>query len=191
MLSFRRSRTGTRPQVPKAMQSMQQQAQDERSQHRQSLIDAVQKSRHDLRRAEADIFAKSAPIETRLTALRSEVQELEARLEPLARERLHAIGICDAEVSEFVDELKQEAFSEIFKFQHIVEETREQVRHGWRCDEIFGSVVSQSRIVGALEELLKAYREADRVAREVADIPDALAAIRERLRQSGIRLIDA
>jgi hypothetical protein len=40
-----------------------------------------------------------------------------------------------------------------------------------------------------LAELLEAYNEAGRIARESAEVPRALDEVRERIRQSGIELI--
>jgi DNA repair exonuclease SbcCD ATPase subunit len=191
MFGRSRSRAASAPQVSTGMLALQQEAQDERAQHRQALIDRIEKFRRDLRRAEADIFTKSAPIEKRLTALRSELAELESQLEPLARDRLHAMGVADREIGALVDDLKKDAAPEVSKFQAAVEKTREHARHGWRHPEIFHSagVVSQIRVVSALAELLEAYNEAGRIARESAEVPRALDEVRERIRQSGIELI--
>ena len=188
MLSFRRKV----PVVPPAVLAAQRAEVDERTKQRQAAIGSVEKIRRDLRRTEAELHMKAAPIEKRLAALRAETLDLESQLEPLARQRLHAMGTADREVSDLVDELKADATTEVRKFQHAIEDTRENIRNGQRYSDVFrsGESMRQERVTAALAATLEAYREADRIAREVADVPAAVERVRENLRAAGIELLD-
>lgn len=187
------NRKPSAPSRSPVVQATQQREEDEHTTWRRSLVERVSKTLQDAARAEADLIEKVKPIEARLAALRSEIEAFEAQLAPLARERLGTMSAADAEVAQMRGELSADAFLEVQIFQRILERTREAVLNdvnGGRFAVLKISSISQAQIEVASQALYDAWNDARNAAFQEIDVESALAGIRERLRQTGIGLVE-
>lgn len=167
---------------------------DPRVEWRTERLAHIESLREELKSCETALIERAAPFETRLAALRSELKDLETQLAPLAAERISAMNRCDAAIAELRNELREDAAREVQALQRVVEITRGEVlgnitglRH-----VVLGVAARhpQALIEAAGTSLFQAWYAAAEVAVADVDVGPALAAIRARLLDAGIKLLE-
>jgi predicted RNase H-like nuclease (RuvC/YqgF family) len=173
------------------LQQAQRELEEERNERRQQYLRRIEESTEQFKRTDAALVAKADPLERKLIALRAEVAALEAKFEPLARDRVSAMLINTEEVRLLRVKLRDEADEAKEMLRDIVI-TRDEVGTnigGRRGAILHDDAAPTSRITSVLAILLKAYREVERIAVEESDLVGGLDDVRRELAAEGIHLV--
>jgi uncharacterized phage infection (PIP) family protein YhgE len=143
------------------------------------------------------LAAKAKPLEQKLDALRTQIEQIHQQLKPLQAARQTAESVRAHAVDECTRKLRATAQTELFEFQVEIEDMRSEIGNNFSGKQ--GDILRmfrpdrpmQHRITEAMSVTLEAFRQAQRAVVEAEDFTAALHRIRQELRAAGIEVAAA
>jgi hypothetical protein len=171
--------------------------QQEALSHRAALIQSVRKHREAADQIEVKLSAAASALNAKASKLREQLAAIELDISENLAARGTARWDADIAVTQLQRELRSDAHEQVANFQARIVDTRELLQSNfgnarpWILGANHERPHTDGQVVAALALLLDAYSALNRIALEEADVQTAIEALRERLVNAGIQVVDS